>query len=99
MNEDTHSWKPMSVDDAVDLMSGLRLPWWVAGGWAIDLFLGRQTRPHGDIDLLVRREDQFAVQAYLADKGLLLYKTQQAGLTPWLPGEFQNRPFDDIRCR
>ena len=99
MTDDTHKWDPMSVDDAVDLMSGLNIPWWIAGGWAIDLFLGRQTRSHGDTDVLIRRDDQLEVQAYLNGKGLLLYKTQQPGLRPWLPGEFQGRPFDDIWCR
>jgi lincosamide nucleotidyltransferase A/C/D/E len=26
---------------------------WVAGGWAVDALVGRQTRPHGDLDLAV----------------------------------------------
>ena len=99
MTDDTHNWDPMSVEDAAGLMSGLSVPWWIAGGWAIDLFLGRQTRSHGDTDILIRRGDQLEVQAYLSGKGLLLYKTQQPGLKPWLPGEFQSRPFDDIWCR
>jgi hypothetical protein len=34
------------------------LPWYVAGGWAVDLFLGRQTRPHPDIEVAVLRRDQ-----------------------------------------
>jgi hypothetical protein len=34
------------------------LPWYVAGGWAVDLFLGRQTRPHQDIEVAVLRRDQ-----------------------------------------
>lgn len=34
------------------------LPWYIAGGWAVDLFLGRQTRPHHDIEVAVFRRDQ-----------------------------------------
>jgi hypothetical protein len=34
------------------------LPWYVAGGWAVDLFLGRQTRLHKDIEVAVLRRDQ-----------------------------------------
>lgn len=34
------------------------LPWYVAGGWAVDLFLGRRTRPHEDIEVAVLRRDQ-----------------------------------------
>jgi hypothetical protein len=99
MTEETHVWDPMSIEDAAELMSGVNIPWWVAGGWAIDLFLGRQTRAHGDTDILIRRDDQLVVQEHLSCKGLLLYKTQQPGLKPWLPGEFQSHPFDDIWCR
>ena len=31
--------------------------WWVCGGWAIDLFLGRQTRDHADLDIGCFRQD------------------------------------------
>ena len=99
MSEERQIWDPMSVEDTASLLWGVSTPWWIAGGWAIDLFLGRQTRPHGDTDVLVRRDSQLEVQAYLVDKGLRLYKTQQPGLKPWLPGEFQDRPFDDVWCR
>jgi lincosamide nucleotidyltransferase A/C/D/E len=34
------------LDDA-----GIRA--WVAGGWAVDILVGRQTRPHGDLDLAI----------------------------------------------
>ena len=30
-------------------------PWCVAGGWAVDLFLGRRTRQHDDIEVAVGR--------------------------------------------
>jgi hypothetical protein len=36
----------------------LGVQWWIAGGWATDLFLGRVTREHRDVDLLVLDRDQ-----------------------------------------
>ena len=45
----------------------LRAPWWIAGGWALDLFLGRQTREHEDIDVALLRRDQLALRAHLRD--------------------------------
>ena len=33
-------------------------PWFIAGGWAIDLFLGRKTREHADVDFALSRLDQ-----------------------------------------
>src|ERR1700742_1879050 len=44
---------------------GLEVPWWIAGGWALDLYLGRQSRPHKDLDVGVLRRDIAAVQARL----------------------------------
>lgn len=30
---------------------------WVDGGWAVDALLCQQTRPHGDLDIVVQRQD------------------------------------------
>ena len=30
-------------------MQGFSKPWFVAGGWALDLYLGHKTREHSDI--------------------------------------------------
>jgi len=32
----------------LEVLHSLRQPWFVAGGWVIDLFLGRETRHHQD---------------------------------------------------
>jgi len=32
--------------------------WWIAGGWAIDLWLGKQTREHVDLDIATLRKNQ-----------------------------------------
>jgi hypothetical protein len=31
-------------------------PWGVGGGWAIDLFIGRKTRPHANVDIAILRD-------------------------------------------
>jgi hypothetical protein len=49
------------------LMSGFDKPWFVAGGWAIDLFLGRIRRHHKDLDFTIFRHDQLTLQQHLAD--------------------------------
>ena len=40
------------------LMKGFGAPWCVAGGWALDLWLGRRTREHADLELVLFRDDQ-----------------------------------------
>ncbi|MFC4147536.1 nucleotidyltransferase domain-containing protein [Micromonospora mangrovi] len=44
----------MNADQVTALLAEFDgLPVWVAGGWAVDAIVGRQTRPHGDLDLAV----------------------------------------------
>lgn len=46
------------VERTKTLLQGLKCTYWFAGGWAIDMFLGRQTRPHQDIEVAIARPDQ-----------------------------------------
>jgi len=50
-------WYRASPRDAVEWFARASVPWWVAGGWAIDLFLNRSTRQHHDLDVGVLRRD------------------------------------------
>ena len=48
--------KDMSATDVVtivDRLEGAGLSVWVDGGWGVDALVGRQTRPHDDLDLVV----------------------------------------------
>jgi hypothetical protein len=56
--------QPMTPLEARDLMVGLEVPWWVAGGWAIEAFTGVE-RHHEDIDLSVLRRDEAALRRHL----------------------------------
>ncbi|MER5640229.1 hypothetical protein ABT095_25200 [Kitasatospora sp. NPDC002227] len=49
-----HAWSPAQ---AAERLAGLTAPWYVAGGWAIDLFTGGPVRPHGDLELAVPAAD------------------------------------------
>jgi hypothetical protein len=60
-----HVWQPIAPHQAAELLAGLRARWWIAGGWAIDLFLGRQTRPHADLDIALLRGTEPALRACL----------------------------------
>ncbi len=82
---DLGPWQPFTVGEAARLLAGLPAPWWIAGGWALDLFVGRQTRAHDDLDVEVLRRDQLVLQRHLSGWDLRL----AAGgvLRPWPPGE------------
>ena len=78
-------WQPLSVDAVAALLAGLPACWWIAGGQAIDLFVGRTTRRHQDLDVAVLRPDQFTVQAHL--DGWDLRIAHHGRLTRWAPGQ------------
>lgn len=49
------AWSPAEAQQRFASLPGLR--WAVAGGWAIDLHLGRITRPHDDLEIAVHGAD------------------------------------------
>jgi hypothetical protein len=88
------------VNALAGLMSGFDRPWFVAGGWAVDLYLGRFTRPHDDIEVAIFRDDQHAMKTYLA--GWVLEKAhpgRRGVLEPWQPGERLELPVHEIHAR
>lgn len=62
------SWAPFDVAGVEALLSDTDVLWWLSGGEALDVFLGRPTRAHGDIDVSVRRSDWPSLRQYLAGK-------------------------------
>jgi hypothetical protein len=47
----------MGVEELPRALEGFAGPWWVAGGWAVDLVVGAATRSHEDLDVAVLRSD------------------------------------------
>src|SRR5262245_287014 len=52
--------------EVANVMRTLDLWWAIAGGWAIDLWLGRQTREHHDVEVVVLRDDQVRIHELAA---------------------------------
>jgi lincosamide nucleotidyltransferase A/C/D/E len=76
--------KTVTADEVLEVLAACAaqgLPVWVDGGWAVDAVLGRQTRPHDDLDLGAQVEDGPALEALLAGLGLV----RQAGGVAWNP--------------
>lgn len=79
------------------LLREFEKPWWVAGGWAIDLFLGRATRPHKDIEIALPRHDQAALQAHLST--WRFRKAAGGRRCTWARGEYLELPIHEIHGR
>ncbi len=81
-----------------EILTANEIPWAVAGGWALDVFLGRQTREHADLDLAIWRGDQHKLRAALipdwapevVDNGVL---------RRWNADEWLSLPIHEIHAR
>lgn len=99
-DEDLGQWAPATVTDVAGLFAKASFPWWIAGGRAIELAVGRQLRAHGDLDVLVLRRDQEAAREHLAGWDLQVADPPGAGrLRPWHPGEVLDSPLHGVWCR
>lgn len=93
-------WNPLSPDEVKTLLSTVQKPYWISGGWAIDLFLRQNTRPHDDIDISINRDDQTDFQNALLHWDLRASDPPGSGkLRPWLEGELLKSPIHNLWCR
>ena len=78
-------WEPIAIEELPNLLRDLKAPWWIAGGWALDLFIGRVTRAHNDVEIAVFRADVDAVRGALP--GWEFFVAQSGTFTPWRQGQ------------
>jgi GrpB-like predicted nucleotidyltransferase (UPF0157 family) len=67
------------VQRVADELRDMPCQWYICGGWALDVFLGRVSRVHYDVDVIVPRADQLAMQKHLADRGWSLVTSSLDG--------------------
>ena len=53
---DLSKWEAWRPHDVARMLTGVGAPWYIAAGWAIDLFLGGEYREHDDLEIAVPRE-------------------------------------------
>jgi len=76
------AWELLTPAEVGPILTNFKRPWWIAGGWAVDLFLGRETRRHDDMDIAVLRGDQVALYQCLEGWDLQ-YATPEHKLKIW----------------
>jgi lincosamide nucleotidyltransferase A/C/D/E len=62
--------------ELLDILAAAAIDAWVDGGWGVDALLGRQTRPHDDLDLVVRLGCAARIRDALAARGFCLSEDQ-----------------------
>ena len=87
----------MTPADVAAVLAPLQVPWWIAGGWAVDLFLGGQRREHRDVDVAVFRDHQADVRGVLA--GWDPHTAHNGALEPWAGGHWIDPPVHSVWVR
>jgi len=92
--------KPSSIEEVLaalfPLMHGFNAPWCVAGGWALDLFLARVTRPHEDLELAIFRQDQQSLRRHLRE--WTFQKVVEGRRLTWSADEELKLPIHEIHA-
>ena len=78
-------WEPLSLEEVKKLLGSVSAPWWIPGGYALDLFIGHETRKHVDVDVAALRRDQQALREALGKWDVRI--ANEGELIPWKRGE------------
>ena len=80
------AWHPAAL---ATRLAKVNRPWCVVGGWALDLWHGRLTRDHHDLEFTVLREDfdhfrraLVGMEFYTVHAGIFRFLPEGAGLDP-----------------
>jgi lincosamide nucleotidyltransferase A/C/D/E len=71
---------PEDVTEVVETLKGAGVSFWLDGGWGVDALLGRQTRPHGDLDVVIDRDDLPRARTALRRRGFRHARAVRPGL-------------------
>jgi hypothetical protein len=96
--EHERPWQPLTPEEVASVFASDSFPWWIAGGYAIEHFVGRPLRSHGDIDILLLRADHVAARALLARWDCWM-ADPPGTLRPWRDGDALPSQVSDVWCR
>lgn len=96
--DDAPKWRPLRLQQIKGFFDGADFPWWIAGGYAIEHFVGRSLREHGDIDVLLLRKDSALVRQWLGNWDCWMVQPRGV-LRRWCMKEELPESVSDIWCR
>ena len=76
-----HQFTP--VESVARELMDVPFPWYISGGWALDLFLGGVNRVHHDVDVVLPRSAQLDLQGHLLGRGWKLITPFEKRLETW----------------
>lgn len=91
-------WEPFGVAELAGVLRPIAVPWWVAGGYALEAFAGRAWREHDDIDAGAFRPDHATIRRALLDWDVHV-ADPPGTLREWPPEEVLEASIHDIWVR
>src|SRR5215510_7661930 len=87
----------MSARDVIDLCreferAGIMI--WIDGGWAVDALLGKETRPHEDLDIAIQHADIPKLRETLRSRGYKDVARDDASENNFVLGDAEGRRVD-----
>lgn len=86
------------LHQAAALLNDADISWAVCGGFALDLFLGRDTRVHGDLDIAVPEENRRTIECFMLAQGWQVYEFRGMGKLRPLDGGSPSEPGRNLMC-
>jgi len=80
------------------ILGDLKAKWCFCGGWAIDLFVGKESRPHKDLDIMVFKKDLQETIAYMEQSGWTVEAPTRQGFLPVDADNFEEFEYDNLWC-
>lgn len=92
---DLSNWRPYTPQKICGLLKDKGVPFWIAGGYALELFVGSPYRGHADLDIVIPRTEQQQLRKVLAD--FCFYAADPPGqLRVWPGDELLAKPIEDV---
>jgi hypothetical protein len=90
-------WREWHPKDAACVLATASAPWWIAGGWALDLFCGTTIRQHADLDVGTLRVDVLNVLQAISTWEV--YEAKDGRLTRLDSARVPTRDVHSLWCR
>jgi lincosamide nucleotidyltransferase A/C/D/E len=86
--------RSLDVRNLCQELDRLKIPVWVDGGWAVDALLGKQTRPHDDLDIVIEQKHLSRLCQYLRTNGYTDVPRDDTCAWNFVLGDNQGRQID-----
>jgi lincosamide nucleotidyltransferase A/C/D/E len=86
--------RQQEVIDFYLLMEGRGAPVWIDGGWSVDALLGKQTRPHKDLDIAIQQKHVRKLLDLLEEQGYEEIKLESARPHNFVLGDDRGHEID-----